>query len=38
MCCGGRTSGDDQMTLLVAPLTGRVQVKYGRVDAPGQKQ
>ena len=30
--------GEDQMTLLVAPLTGRVQVKFGRVDAPGQKQ
>ena len=30
--------GEDQMTLLVAPLTGRVQVKFGRVDAPGQRQ
>jgi general secretion pathway protein H len=29
--------GDDAMTLLVSPLTGRVQVVIGRVDSPGQK-
>jgi general secretion pathway protein H len=28
---------EELMSLVVSPLTGRVQVKYGRVDAPGQK-
>ena len=30
--------GDDVLTLLVSPLTGRVRIVNGAVDAPEQKQ
>jgi general secretion pathway protein H len=30
--------GDDVFSLIVSPLTGRVKIASGRVDAPGQKR